>query len=443
MDYNFTKSLKSQAEIDVSIPFREFEPHLARAATLISEETEIEGFRRGKAPYEIVKQKFGENAIYERAADLAVRKTYPELMQKMLDSGEVSPSRPPIGRPEITIIKLVPGNDLEFKIRLAVMPEVKLSDYKVIARRVQKEKKAVSITDEEVEKTLEWLRESRAPLITVDRPAQSGDTVEIDFSARGGSASGGEVKDNSPILSESKNHPLVIGQGKFLPGFEDNLIGMKVGDEKSFTLVAPENWHEKSMAGKAFDFIVTMKLVQERKLPELTDESVKNLGDFPSVEALKKSIREGIGKEKEEKEIQRLRALTIEKIAEETKIEVPDVLIEGELDKMFTELKSGVEQMGMKWEDYLLHIKKGVEELQKDWRDEAEKRVRIALVLREIAKVEKIEPTAEEIETRANQLLSQYKSVEDAKKHIDAEELKEYTKGILKNQKVFEFLEKM
>lgn len=458
MKYEINKLPNSEVEISVEISVEEMEPHIKRAAILISEENEIEGFRKGKAPYDIVKNRFGELVIYEKAADLAIRKTYPKLMEKLTTDGILNTLHPPIGKPEIAVTKLAPGNELRFKVKFAVLPEVTLPDYKEIARCAAGNKKEISVSDKEIREALNWICESRAALIAVDRAAQKRDGVEIDFQTRQGG-----VKIES---SESQNHPLIIGRGKFLPGFEENLIGMKAGEEKSFTLVAPENWHEKSMAGKVFDFLVTMKSVQDRKVPEINDEFAKSLGNFSSLDALKTNIKEGLANEKRDKEKQRIRSLIIEETAKESKMDIPATLILSELEKMIDELKSGVEKMGMKWEDYLLHIKKNMEELKKEWREEAEKRVRIALCLREIAAMEKIAVSEEEVTERAHKFLEQYRSAEVAAENaidpvrsqtpeasvvpqeaertsngVDTESLREYTKNVLTNEKVFEMLE--
>lgn len=346
MKYEVSKLPKSEIEISVEISFPEFELHVKKAAVLLSAEKEIEGFRKGRAPYDIVKNKFGEHVIYEKAAEVAVRKTYPEILEELVTSNRLSAVNPPIGRPEITVTKLAPGNELQYKARVALLPEVKLPDYKSIAARVKKEKKEVLASDEEVEKTLKWVRESRA-----------------------------------------------TGEG------------------------------------------------EERKVPELNDDFAKGLGDFSTVEALKSNVRSGLQLEKEEREKERVRIRILEEIAKDSDIEVPDVLVEAELGKMFAELKSGVEGMGMKWEDYLAHVKKAPEELRSGWREDATARVRAGLVLREIAKTEKIEPTDAEIQERADRFLGQHKTEKDAEKSIDVESLREYTRGILRNEKVFEFLE--
>lgn len=434
MNYELKSLPKSEIEITVILPFSEFEPHVKRAASSISEEIEIEGFRRGKAPYEMVKNKVGEATIYERAAEIAVRKTYPEVLEGVSEEkSKAGETFLPIGRPEITVTKLAPGNELQYKVKVAVMPKVSLPDYKEIAGRVRREKKEILVSDEEILKTLDWIRESRSPLITVNREAQNGDRVEIDFEVRHG---GVKIEGG-----ESQGHPLILGQSKFIPGFEEKLIGMKAGEEKTFNLQAPKDWHEKNLAGKSLDFKVNMKLVQERRLPELNDELAKNLGNFSGLEALTSSIREGITKEKKEKEAQRLRALLIEKISEGMGAEIPEVLVDSELEKMALELKSGIESMGLKWEDYLMHIKKTPGELKRDWQPEAEKRVRAALALRAIAEKENLAASREEVESRANEFLRQHGSPEKAEKGINADELREYTRGVIRNEKVFEFLE--
>jgi trigger factor len=171
MEYKFTKLPKSEIEIEVTVPFAEFEPHVKRAAILISEETDIEGFRRGKAPYEIIKKTVGEARMYERAADLAVRKNWQDVIKKLTASDDLSDKHPIIGRPEITVTKLAPGNELIFKVKATLLPEITLPDYKEIAKKIRQERKEVLVEDEEIEKALVWLQESRMELNKVPRHA--------------------------------------------------------------------------------------------------------------------------------------------------------------------------------------------------------------------------------------------------------------------------------
>lgn len=284
MDYKLNHLPKSEAEIDVTIPFEELEPYVKRAAVKISEETDIEGFRRGKASYDVVKKFVGEEHIYETTAELAVRGTYPEVLEKIIAGAHKEEKKfSPIGKPDITVTKLAPGNEMLYKVKLALLPAVELPNYKTIAEKTQKEKKEVSATDEEVDKTLEWVRESRAEIIPVMRPAQKGDEVEIDFELR---HDGVKIENG-----DSRNHPLVIGKGKFMPGFEDNLIGMSLDEDRNFSADIPEDWHDKAMIGKKIDVKATMKSIKERNVPPLTDEFIKQLGSFENVEELKKILR--------------------------------------------------------------------------------------------------------------------------------------------------------
>lgn len=432
MTHAFIKLPGSEIEIHTTLPFDEFEPYAKRAAVLISEQIDIEGFRKGKAPYDIVKTKVGEATIYERAADIAVRKTYPEVLARLGETGEISPSHPVIGRPEITITKLAPGNPLEYKVRVAVLPAVSLPDYMSIARRARRDTKEQAVSDEEIEKALEWLRESRVSLITVDRPAQKGDRVEADFEIR---SNGVKVADG-----ESRNHPFILGRGRFIPGFEEAIAGMKKGEEKHFSLTVPADWRDQAFAGKTLDITATMQMVQERRPPELTDEFAKGVGNFETLDAMKENVRHGIMAEKTEKETQRIRGAIIGAIAAEAKMEVPDALVDAETEKMLAELRRGIADMGMRWEDYLTHIKKTPEELKKEWQTEGEHRVRTALVLREIGTKEQIEPSGEEVALREQKILSDLRTASDAQRAIDPVELREYAQGVLRNEKVFELL---
>lgn len=427
---------KSEIEIEVTIPPSELEPHVKTAANLISEEITIEGFRKGKAPYEVVKQRVGESAIYDRAADIAVRKTYIAALESARDKKqEAGEDFTPIGKPEVTVMKLAPQNDLVYKTKVALLPPVILPDYKAIARKVRGGRREATVSDEEVDKAITWLRESRMKLVTVSRKAEKGDRVEVDFEIRHG---GAKIENG-----ESKNHPLVLGENRFLPGFEDELTGLAAGEKKDFTLRMPEDWRDKQFAGKALDIAAEVKLVVERQMPELDDAFAKSIGEFASLDALKTKVREGLVQEKTEKETQRIRSAMIEEIAEETRVEIPDALITSEIKKIQEEFKAGITEMGMKWEDYLLHIKKTLKDLESEWRGEAEKRVRVALTLRKIAESEAIVPSDEEIEERTQRILSQFRNADQAERTIDPRELHDYTQGILKNEKVFEFLEKI
>lgn len=435
MNLSIKKLPHSSLEIAVTFPHDAVKNELPKVAEEISASLDIPGFRKGKAPYEKVKERVGEFAVYERAAELLIRKRYPEVL-KYADEEEQKFGRifEPVGAPEITITKLAPGEDLELKIVLGMMPEIQLPDYQSIARRVMQEKKEEKVSEKEVEDAVKWLRESRASYVTVSQPAEKGNACEIDF----------ETFIDGVRLEQgnSKGHPLVLGEGKFIPGFEDTLVGMSNGETKEFFLVVPKDYFEKNIAGKKLDFKVTMKLVQQRELPDFSDEFVRGLGNFTTAEDARKNITEGLALEKQKKEQDRLRVKMIDAIADAVRIDVPQVLIDAEKKKMVEELRSGIERMGMQWDQYLINIKKTEDDLKKGWDTDAERRVKIALVLRVIADKENIMPTDEEVQEEASKIIAHSGFDEQKIKKIDKESLKQYAYGIVRNEKVFKFLEK-
>ena len=289
--------------------------------------------------------------------------------------------------------------------------KIELANYKGLKVK----KNGLKVEDKEIDNALDYLQKSRAKIITINKPAQKGNRVEIDFEIKN---TGVKIEDG-----DSKNHPLILGEGRFLPGFEEKLEGMKSGEEKEFSLKVPHDWPDKRIADKNLDFKVKMNLVQERILPEINDEFAKSLGSFDSLSGLRKNIQDGLMQEKELKEKQRIRLELIEKVAENSKIDVPENLINQEAEAMINEFKANVTVFGMDFEIYLKGIKKTTDDLKKEWMPQAEKRVKIRLCLKAIAEKEKIEVSNEEIE------------------NIDSEKPKEYTKNILINEKVFELLE--
>jgi trigger factor len=433
MNSTLTVLPHSEIEIEITLSPAEFDPHAKQAARLISEKVAIQGFRPGKAPYDAVKNKVGEHAIMEEAAEIAVRASYPRAREELIRDGKLSAAHPAIGRPEVTVVKLAPGNDFIYKIKTAVLPAVTLPDWRAIAQKTKAEYREPVADDAEIDRAVAWLAESRVSLVAAGRPAAHGDHVEVDFEIR---------RDGVKIAEgDSRNHPLVIGQGKFIPGFEDALIGMSPDERKKFSLSVPDDWRERTMAGQSLDFDVTMKAVYRRIMPEITDDFAKTLGDFTSLEALRINIRDGIVAEKTEKERQRVRSMTVGAIAGKADMDVPAVLVAGETEKMIAEHKASIAEIGMQWPDYLLHIKKTEDDLRGEWRDEAQNRVRASLVLREIAREEKIAPTEEEIASRMERYLEQFAGTGRSSRDIDRDDLRDYTQGILRNEKVFELME--
>jgi trigger factor len=424
-----TKNLpQSKIEITFELESPEWQEFINEAVKELSADLKVAGFRPGHMPKEVVEREVGLAKILARAADLAARKSY--IRTIMDDKIEA------VGAPKITILKIAEGNPFIFKAEVDILPIIELPDYKKIAQsRKPKKKEEIIVDDKEIEKALNWLAQSRAKHITVQRGAEKNDRVEIDF----------EVKVDGVKIDggESRNHPLILGQGRFIKGFEDNLVGMKEGEEREFSLILPADYHEKNLANKLADFKVKMKLVQKQELPEINDQFAQQLGDFHCLEDLRQSVKEGIFREKAEKEKHDWREKALNEIAEQAKMELPENLISREEEAVVAELKTNIEQFGLKWDKYLEELKKNEADLKKELRGQAEKRVRAFLVLREIAKKENIDVSEQEAEQEINNFLRRYSEIEQVKNEVDIEQLKEYTYGVIRNEKVFKFLENL
>src|SRR3989344_4683474 len=327
MQIEVIKKPKSIVVVKGSLSVEEFNARIQHVTRRFVEEAELPGFRKGKAPEKMVIEKIGEGALLEEAANDALRATYPTILKERAIEA--------IGRPQIRITKLARGNPLEFEAETATLPEISLSDYKNIAKTINaKPKEKVVVSDEELEKSLDWLRKSRSKKADPPPPEE------------------GAPQDSEKELE----HPPA-----------------------------------------------------DEQLPELTDEFAQSIGAYKTVEELKNAIRENMKFDKEQK------------------------------DKIAAELKNGIERMGMQWDTYLTHIKKKEEELRTEWQEDAQKRVRNALALKEIAKPESIEPSDDELNAWAYQYMAQMDEAE--KKGLDIERVKDYAYGVIQNQKVLEYLE--
>ncbi|RJQ37546.1 trigger factor [Candidatus Parcubacteria bacterium] len=435
MRYTIEHKKPTELTAVLTAPYAEIEPLLPAAAAAIGNELEIEGFRKGKAPATVIRARVGEAKILEEAAGRWLQAHMPDLLKEIETQEFPGTSLDPIDAPAATITRLAPGQDVEFRVVVLHLPPIRLPDYRAIAAKVLATQNIPVVTDAEIEQAQQWLRESRAKLVTVDRPAAKGDRVEIDFSTR---ADGVAIESG-----ESKNHPLVLGESRMPPGFDDELIGLRAGDEKSFTLVIPQEFPSSSIAGKRLEFTTRMNLVQKRELPAWDETFARSLGKFSGAAEVTNSIREGLVAEKTEKERERLRIAMAEAIAKDTKADIPEPLIERELEKMLGELGRTADRMGVPLDQYLAHLKKSIDELKRDWRDDARRRVLFALVLREIARREHIEPTEEDVIAAVNRTVAHEGMNEDDLKTIDREAFVAYHRGIARNEKVFAFLESL
>jgi len=428
MEFEVKKIPGSKVELIITLSVDEWDKFVSETLKKISAELKVDGFRPGAVlPREIIEREVGSAAILQEAAESAIRKTYPEVIVK----NDIQA----IGSPKVEIVKMSEGNPFIFKIEVSVLPDVELPDYQAIAQKISQQRKEVKVEEKEIDDSIEWLRKSRAKLKVANRSAQKGDLIEIDF----------EGYLNGQLVDElkSKNHPIVLGENRLVRGFEEHLIGLKENEEKEFSLLFPEDYYSQELRGQLVNFKVKVKSVQERELPELNDDFARSLGKFDNLSDLRNKISDNLKIEKEEKEKERIRSLIIREIAQAAKMELPEVLVKSETERMIEELKGNLEKMGMEFEKYLKEIGKEKDALEKEWKSKAEERIRVALCLGEIARREKIEVKEDEIESKINELLRPYQNISEAEKSISAERLREYSRELIRNQKVFELLEKV
>jgi len=427
MKIEFKKLPKSQVELTIEIPAEKWKHYHDHAVECLANQVKIPGFRPGKADAKTIEKNIGTAAILEEIAEHAVNDTYHQALQEH--------NLIPVGQPKVDIIKLAPENDIIYKAVLSVIPPIALSaDYKKKISGAGIKLETPKVDEKELKDSIEYLLNSRAKTVTVARPAQKGDRVEIDFESR---------LDNVKIeKGESKHHPLIIGRSNFLPEFENNITEMKAGDEKEFNVVFPKDYYQKSLAGKNVSFKVKMNLVQEIITPKFDDDFAKSLGNFKEVKNLEKSISEGIILEKTKVEKEKFRTKIIEFLIKNygTK-ELPVVLVDSEIERMLAEFKHNVEQNGMKFEDYLSQLAKTETDLKESWRQTAESRINNYLITHEIVKQEKLTVPEEEITEQANKILANYKNAKEVEKQIDPERLKNNIYDVLITEKVLVFLE--
>ena len=379
----------------------------------------LKGFRPGTAPKEMAENAVDKEKVFSEATNKAVRDSLKEINEE--NNWQL------IDQPKVEITETDPAKNLgiKFKVTLSVFPEVILGNYERISKRVFAEKKEISVSDDELKKSMGWVLGSRAKIVKSDKEAQKGDLVEVEFS---GSVDGKLLDGTS-----GKSDQFILGEGKFIAGFEEHIIGYKAGENLEFSVNFPKDYWKKDLRDKKVDFKVKVEEVFDRQLPELNDEFVKGLGKFENVEALKNSIKEGIKKEKAEKEKEKNRLKIMEEIIKDSKIELPKVMVERTLDNLVAEYKAMVSPALKKLETD--------EEVKKRLEEKARSSVASNLLLYQIAKEQKLDPSPEEVEKETNDFLSHSHFGRDPK--IDPQKLYDYSYGIVQNQKVFEYLESL
>ncbi|BBW95385.1 MULTISPECIES: trigger factor [Geobacillus] len=360
----------------------------------------LPGFRKGKVPRVLFEKRFGVEALYQDALDILL----PEAYAKAVEEAGIEP----VSLPEIDIEQMEKGKSLIFKAKVTVKPEVKLGQYKGL----EIETIDATVTDEDVDNELKRLQENYAELVVKeDGTVENGDTVVIDFEG---------FVDGEPFEGgKAENYSLEIGSGTFIPGFEEQLIGMKAGEEKEIQVTFPEEYHAEQLAGKPATFKVNVHEVKAKQLPALDDEFAKDVDDeVETLDELKAKIRARLEEAKKNEAETALRNAVVEKAAANAEIDVPEVMIKNETDRMLREFDQRLQMQGLNLQLYYQFSGQDEAALREQMKEDAEKRVRAALTLEAIAKAENIDVTDEEVNEELNKMAEAYNLSVDKLKEL-------------------------
>ncbi|MDP2789791.1 MAG: trigger factor [bacterium] len=421
MQVTATKQPKGLVKLTIELPAADFTPFITRAVQSLASQTKIAGFRPGMAPRDIVEKKVGHDALMQEAAGLAVQNSYAKAVaeQKLRT----------IGGPNISVEKLAEGNPFIFSAEVPVLPEIKVGDIATI----KVERKPVEVTNEQIEKTLKSLQLTHASHAAAKRPAKHGDRVDVDFDVALG---------NVPLENgKGTNQTMTIGEQMFIPGFEEQLIGLEADQEKTFKLTFPKEYGKKDLQGKEAEFKVKLRTVYDTSMPLLDDAFAKKLGDFESMEKLREKVKENLHEESADRERQRYEQAILEELLKKSTIDdVPTILVESEQDKMVHELQHAIEHDGGKFEDYLSSLKKTRDDLKKEFVKRAEDRVKVALLLRHIADDHSLVASTTEVEGEISAEKLRLGSNPELLKQVDSEDYKNYLKMVLTNRKTIAWI---
>ncbi len=350
--------------------------YIKEAEDALGQDIHIDGFRKGKAPREELRKRLGEASIRESALQIAMERSVGQILAEQdLDIAEVG---------QLTI-KENSADKFIYTVNIRTYPVVTLPDL----TKVSVERQTTTIESKEIDDALELIRSARSTMAEKDGPATTGDRVEVDF----------EVKESGQLIDggSSKNHPIVIGKNNFIPGFEEQLVGMKKGEHKDFSLIAPADFINKTIAGKKLDMSVTLQDIQSVTLPTLDDNFAQSAGKFKNLDELKASIKEGLLQEKKEKENDRVRMAAIDQIVKSSNYEVSDQMIDAQLEMMLKNFDQDLHRHDMELSLYLAKANKTQEDLRKEWREDARRQVATTIVLRALARQNNIEASEAEV----------------------------------------------
>jgi len=391
----------NKVKMEIELTEEEVEEAIEKAYREMVKKVNLPGFRKGKVPRKIMEARFGPEIFYEDA----VQHMVPEAYSSAVDEAEIEP----IDEPDIDVVQIEKGKPFIFTATVEVKPEVTLGDYKGIKVEVEKD----AIDEDTVSEYLSNLRERHARLVPVeeeDAVVQEGDQVLIDFQG---------FIDGEPFEGgQSEDHSLTIGSGSFIEGFEDQLIGASQGEEKEIKVTFPEEYGNEELNGKEATFHVKIKEIKRKELPELNDDFAKEVSDFDTLEEFREDINKKLEEEIENTYKYNMEEAIIQKVSENAEVEIPEVMVERQIEQMIGEIEQRIKMQGLSLEQFLQLSGKTREDLAEQYREDAEKRVKSNLVLSAIMKEEGIEVTDQEIDDKIQELAETHNDSSERIKEI-------------------------
>ena len=421
MSSEILKKENSVVTLKLTIDAQSFDKACKDAYNKNKTKFNVQGFRKGKAPMSIVEKFYGEGVFFEDA----VNTLFPDAFEAAVKEHDLDT----VARPEIDVEEIGKGKNLVIIADVAVKPEITLGEYK----NLTVEKPDSEVTDEEVEKEIEAMREQNARFVTVeDREVKEKDMLLIDFN---GKVDGVEFEGG-----QAENYSIIVGSDTFIPGFEEQLIGMKLNEEKDLSVKFPEEYHAENLAGKDAVFTVKVNEIKEKELPELDDEFAKDVSEFDTLEDLKADAKAKLQKTKDEYADRELENKLVKMAAENATVEIPEAMIDSQVENMVYDFEYQLKYQGLDLENYLKFTNMSIEGLKEQMRPDAKSRVLNSLVIEAISKSENIESTEEDLEQELAKMAESYKMEVDKLKSTLRPSDMDYIKDTVVARKTVEFI---
>lgn len=412
---------KNVVKLVIEATAEELEAGLNTAYNKSKNKINVPGFRKGKAPRKMIEKLYGAEIFYEDAANAIIPDAYANAAtESELDI---------VSQPKINVVQLEAGKPFIFEAEVAVRPEVELGQYK----GVEVSKCDTEVTDADVEEEIKKVQEQNARTITVeDRAVKDGDMTVIDFE--------GFVDGVAFEGGKGENYSLTIGSHSFIDNFEEQIIGMNIGDEKEINVTFPGEYHAEELKGKPATFKVSVKEIKEKQLPELDDDFAQDVSDFDTLEEYKEDIKKKVADRKVAEAKSKKESEAIEKVVAASKMDIPEAMIQAQVNRMAEDFAQRLQQQGLSLEQYFQYTGLTADKIIDDMKPEAEKRIKNSLVLEAIAKAENIEVSDEEFESELQKMADMYKMELDKIKELMGDNEAEQMKGDIAVQKAVELI---